>query len=65
MKLVFERDGDFKIRVMQRSNGVFILTYGKERHVGEYTDIAHKLGEALFHCLACEGKLDTSKVVIA
>lgn len=62
MKTIFERDGAFKITVAQRKNGVFVLTYGKEQTVGEYVTIAHKLGEVMFHCLSCEGVIDTDNV---
>lgn len=65
MKKIFEREGAFKIILFQRRNGSFLLRYGTEERSGEYTDIAHALGESLLHSLACEGSINTEKVRIA
>lgn len=60
MNLVFHREGDFDIKLEQYPHStLFKLTYGKQ--VMErltYEQAAHETGEALLHCLACEGKIE-------
>ena len=70
MKTVFTHGGanTFKgaktkshIQVDQQESGkkLFTVTYGLAQKKGlSYTQAAHKLGEVLFHHLACESALD-------
>lgn len=51
---------NFAIKVEQRSSGRFRVSYGKQvnDHL-TYAQAAHRLGEAMFHRLACEGEIRT------
>ena len=61
MRLVFQRDGAFPLKVEQSNDGLrFNVTYGQEDHRGlSYTKAAHQLGECLFHSLCCEECIET------
>lgn len=49
----------FDIELLQHGRDRFSVRYGKQ-HDGflNYADAAAKLGEAIMHALACEGKID-------
>ena len=47
------------IKLHQQGKNKFTVTYGKQIDANlSYADAASKLGEALMHALACEGKLN-------
>lgn len=50
---------DHAIKVEQRGNKRFRVTYGKQvkDHLG-YADACHELGECIFHALACDSVLE-------
>jgi hypothetical protein len=49
----------FVIALAQAGPDDFTVRYGKQTDAGlTYADAAAKLGQALMHALACEGKLD-------
>ena len=55
-------DMAFPIKVEQRANGRFRVTYGAEiRDDLDYNAAAKELGLCVFHALACDGKLDSDK----
>lgn len=60
MKTCFETDlNGYPIKLEQRSNGKFKVTYGFQVDDNlSYKQGTEKLGEAIFHALACESKLD-------
>lgn len=47
------------VKLEQRANRLFRVTYGKQvdDHL-TYSDAAAKLGQAIMHAAACEGRLD-------
>jgi hypothetical protein len=51
-------NGDYPIHLDQRGKDRFVVTYGKQVDKGDYEYAARKLGEAIMHALACDGKLD-------
>lgn len=52
-------DLPFGVRVEQRANGLFRVTYGKQvRDNLTYAAAAHEFGECVFHALACDDKLN-------
>lgn len=63
MKTVYEiKSIDFDLKLEQRANGDFRVTYGKQIDDNlDYTRAAHAFGECLFHALACEGLLDNGE----
>jgi len=60
MKTCFETMlADFPIRLEQRADGTFSVTYGaqkKDRLCYETASV--ELGSAIMHAAACEGRLD-------
>ena len=50
-------DAAFPITLTQTGYGKFVVTYGKQVDKGDYEYAARKLGAAIMHSLACEGKL--------
>lgn len=57
---IFE-DGDYPVKLEQRSAGSFRVTYGAEVHDHlDYAEAAREYGECVFHSLACAGKLDNA-----
>lgn len=55
--LIFERRGAFLIQLLAAGEDCFRVRYGLQEWVGDYAYAARKLGEALMHDLACEGKI--------
>lgn len=48
----------FPIKLEQRENGTFRVTYGKERRDRcSYENAAARLGEAIMHALQCDGQI--------
>lgn len=62
MRTVFETElSGFPIKLEQQGSGYgdFSVTYGEQEWHGlPYRDAARKLGEAMMHGMACEGRLD-------
>jgi len=56
-KLCFERKGAFLVQ-LHRSGSHYRVRYGFQEWDGTYENAAKHLGEALMHCLSCEGALD-------
>ncbi len=51
----------YGIKLEQRANGKFRVTYGKQVDDGlDYANAALHLGASIMHALACEGKLDNT-----
>jgi len=59
-KLCFELlNGSFPIRLWQHGKDNFTVEYGKQINASlDYAVACCKLGQAIFHCLACDDKLD-------
>jgi hypothetical protein len=52
----------FPIQLLQAGPDDFTVIYGKQVRTGlTYARAASEYGEAIFHALACDGKLDNSK----
>lgn len=64
LKVIYEQaNGNYPIRLEQYSaNSMrFRVTYGKQVDDRlDYADAAAKLGEAIMHCAACDGKFVAS-----
>jgi hypothetical protein len=60
MKTCFEIEiAGIPVKLEQRANKTFRVTYGKQvNDHEEYFEASLSLGSAIFHALACEGKLD-------
>lgn len=58
--LIWERDGAFYIALKKYvgHEDHYELVYGQQAWKGDREFISKKLGEALFHCLECEGLVD-------
>ena len=53
--------GAFPIRLTQTGMRSFTVQYGKQIERGlSYSTAAAKLGQAIMHAAACDGKLDNS-----
>jgi hypothetical protein len=58
-KICFETTlAGFPIRLEQRGREAFVVTYGQQVDKGDYEHASRKLGQAIMHALACEGRLD-------
>lgn len=54
------KDTAFPIKVEQRADKRFVVTYGLQVKRGlSYEQAAHAFGTAVFHALACDDKLDS------
>lgn len=51
----------FDIRLVQTGRDCFRVHYGEQVYKGDYESAASKLGAAILHALACEGRLDNRK----
>lgn len=52
-------NGDHDVKLEQRANGKFRITYGKEVHDRlNYDEAAREYGYCVFHSLACASKLE-------
>lgn len=52
-------DTAFPIQLTQHGRDLFAVTYGKQIDCGlSYAEAAAKLGQAIMHAAACDGKLD-------
>jgi hypothetical protein len=52
-------DIDSPIKLEQRANGTFRVTYGMQiKDYLSYVEAAHELGKYIFHALACASRLD-------
>ena len=61
-KLCFKREGAFKITLEQYGRTAqFRVRYGFQEWIGDRDFAAHRLGEALMHCLECEGSVETGE----
>lgn len=59
MKVVFEFEGEFPIRLCESSPGEFVLTYGEDFRRGmTRSEAATALGFAILHSCQCAGVLD-------
>lgn len=63
MQLVHEfKDGDYPVKLEQRANGKFKITYGAAVYDDlDYAAAAKEYGECVFHSLTCAGKLDNDE----
>ena len=53
------KDGSFPIKIEQDARRKFTVSYGLQVKRGlSYEAAAREFGECMFHCLACDSKLD-------
>jgi hypothetical protein len=58
-KLCWKVEMGWNITLHQTGVDRFLVTYGVEKHEGNYEFAARELGECIMHALACEGLLDS------
>lgn len=57
-KTTIDIGGGFPITIEAVSHDRYIVRYGEEESAGDYEATTRRLGCAIMHSLACEGKLD-------